>query len=832
MTIDLAAAKALNDSVKFGFAIGGMTCASCVAHVEKALRAAPGVREASVNLASERAELLLDPKADITAIAAAVTEEGYEPRLAHFELGVGGMTCASCVSHVEKALKKQRGVLEARVNLASERAYVEALAGSVDYALLAEAVREEGYEPHPVGGAAPDPFAARAAETAVLRRNFLLAALFSTPVVVLEMGGHVLPSFGAAVHGALGHTAPMLLAAALTTLVLFGPARRFFTLGFASLRRGSPDMNALVALGAGAAYAYSLLATFAPNLLPEGTRHSYFESAALIVTLILFGRWLEARARGQAADAIGKLARLQPKIAHLRRDGLTLDVLIEEVRAGDILDVRPGESIPVDGEVIEGASHVDESLITGESAPVAKAVGAALIGASLNLSGALALRATKVGGDTVLAGIIRMVESAQGAKLPIQALADKVTARFVPAVLALAVLTFFLWLWLGPQPALALALVNAVNVLIIACPCAMGLATPAALMTGTGRAAELGILFRQGDALQSLCGVKTVAFDKTGTLTLGKPTLTQILVTPGFEEDQVLALAAAVESKSEHPLARTLVAAALARSLPSAKVVGDFHYRPGLGVEANVDGKRVGVGSAALLREIGADPAALLEKAQNLAGQGASCFYVCVDGAAAGLFAVADPVRPEARAAVAALQAQGLHVAMITGDNAATAAAVAQQIGVISVFAQRRPEGKIEALKELAKAGPVAFVGDGVNDAPALAGADVGVAMGAGTDIAMDSADVVLMSSDLTRVATAFGLSRATLSNIKQNLFWAFAYNIILIPVAMGALYPLNGLLLNPSFGAAAMALSSVFVLANALRLRRFAALEAKARPI
>ena len=816
--------------------IGGMTCAACVAHVEKALKAAPGVLDARVNLASERADLRLAPEADLADLAALVKEEGYEPRLANFEIGVGGMTCASCVAHVEKALKGLRGVLDVKVNLASERAYVEALDGAVDYPALAEAIRQEGYEPRPIGAEAPDPFATRAAETAALRRKFILAALLAAPVSVLEMGGHMSPSFAAALHHVLGHQTLMIVPALLTTLVLFGPGRRFFTLGFASLLRRAPDMNALVALGAGAAYFYSLLATFAPNVLPEGTRHSYFESAATIVAFILLGRWLEARARGRAADAIGKLARLQPKIAHVIRDDVipndvipndsrrgreSLDLPVEEVRIGDLIEVRPGEKLPVDGVVVEGASHVDESLMTGESIPVAKQAGAPAIGGSLNLTGAFVFRAEKVGGDTVLAGIVKMVETAQGARLPIQALADRVTAVFVPVVLVLALTTFALWLWLAPSPALALALVSAVNVLIIACPCAMGLATPAALMTGTGRAAELGVIFRQGDALQTLCGVKTVAFDKTGTLTLGKPALTRLVAAEGFDEERLLALAAAVESQSEHPLGRALADAARARGL-TLPTVEHFAYAPGLGVSGEIGGQKIGVGSAAFLTSLGADAKPLEVQAEELAGQGASCFFVGVDGKAAGLFAVADPVRPEAAAALASLRALGLHVALITGDREATARSVAAQAGVEQVFADRRPDGKVADLRELAKSGPVAFVGAGVNDAPALAAADVGIAMGAGTDIAVNSAQVVLMASDLRIVATAFALSRATLRNIKQNLFWAFGYNVVLVPLAMGALYPSFGILLNPSFAAAAMACSSLFVLANALRLRRF----------
>jgi Cu+-exporting ATPase len=801
--------------------IAGMTCGACVAHVEKALKSAPGVLDARVNLATERAELDLAPEADLAALARRVEAEGYEPRRTTIGIGVGGMTCGACVAHVEQALRKIPGVLSASANLATQRATVETLAGAVDYATLAAAIRAEDYQPSPVEARKADALAAREAQVSALRRDVLLAAAGAAPVVALEMGGHMSPGFAVWVHQTLGHQTATMLAAALTTFVLAGPGRRFFLLGFGSLRRGAPDMNALVALGAGAAYLYSLLASFTPGLLPEGARHSYFESAAAIVAFILLGRWLEARARGRAAEAIAGLARLQPGIAHIRRETGTVDLPVEEARVGDVLEVRPGEPVPVDGVVIEGASHVDESLMTGESLPVAKRPGEKLVGGAVNHAGFLLMRAEKVGEGTALAGIVRLVESAQGAKLPIQALADRVTAVFVPAVLALAALTFALWMVLGPQPALALALVNAVNVLIIACPCAMGLATPAALMTGSGRGAELGILFRRGDALQRLAEIRTLAFDKTGTLTVGQPALARIAPAPGHAEDEILTLAAAVEARSEHPLARALVAEVFARKLV-AREAQDFAYQPGLGVSGLVDGRAVAVGSAELMRAVGADISGLSEAERELAGQGASVFFIAVDGAAAGLFAFADPPRPDSAAAVAALKALGVETVMLTGDRAATARAIAAQVGISEIRAGLKPDGKVAALREMAAAGPVGFVGDGVNDAPALAAADVGMAMGAGTEIARNSAEVVLVGSNPVKAASAVALSRAVLRNIKQNLAWAFGYNIVLIPVAMGALYPLNGTLLNPAFGAAAMALSSLFVLGNALRLRGF----------
>jgi Cu+-exporting ATPase len=800
--------------------IDGMTCGACVAHVEKALKTVPGVRDARVNLATERAEIDLGPEADLAALARRVEAEGYLARRQTIEIGVGGMMCGACVAHVEKALQKVPGVLSVSANLANNRATVVVLAGAADYATLAEALRAEDYEPSPVAaqGEALDTREREAARRK--ERDFWLAAAGAAPVVALEMGAHLSPSFAGGLHAALGHQAPMALAALLATFVLAGPGNRIFRLGFGSLRRGAPDMNALVALGAGAAYLYSLLATFAPHILPEGARHSYFESAAAIVAFILLGRWLEARAKGRAAQAIAALGALQPKIAHIRREGGVVDLPVEEARVGDLIEVRPGEPIPVDGVVTEGASHVDEALMTGESLPVAKKPGDALTGGAVNMAGFMVMRAEQVGAGATLAGIIRMVEGAQGGKLPIQALADRVTAVFVPAVLALSALTFVVWMIWGPQPALSLALVNAVNVLIIACPCAMGLATPAALMTGAGRGAQLGILFRRGDALQKLAGVKTVAFDKTGTLTEGRPRLTALRA-ESFSEDEALTLAASVEARSEHPLARALVEAARARGL-APRDCADFAYQPGLGVSGTVEGKHIAVGSADMLAQMSARSAALEADAESWAGQGAICFFLAVEGRAAGVFALSDPLRPTSAAAVAALKKLGVATVMLTGDRAATARAIGAQAGVAEIFSGLRPEGKVEVLKKISARGPTAFVGDGVNDAPALAAADVGLAMGSGSEIARASAEVVLVGADPQKAAQAVALSRATLRNIKQNLFWAFGYNIVLIPVAMGALYPVQGLLLNPAFGAAAMAGSSLFVLGNALRLRAF----------
>ncbi|ATQ67314.1 MULTISPECIES: heavy metal translocating P-type ATPase [Methylosinus] len=817
---DARAAADEGAACRLSFGVGGMTCASCVSHVEKALRATPGVIEASVNLATERADVALAPGADLAALAKAVGDAGYEPSVETIEIGVGGMTCASCVAHVEKALRAVPGVISAEVNLATERARLRTL-GDVAPALK-RAVTQAGYEPRDIAGASAERQSeTRDAEASELRRRLLIAAALTTPVLILEMGAHTIPGFHEWIMATLGHQLPRIIAFVLTTLVLAGPGRPFYAKGFPSLWRGHPDMNALVALGTSAAYLYSVVATFAPALLPSGAADVYYESACVIITLILFGRTLEARAKGRTSEAIRALAKLQPKTARVKRDGAEIETPIDEVAVGDLVVIRPGERIATDGVVVEGASHVDESMISGEPLPVGKHIGDEVTGGTVNTTGAFTFRATRVGADTALAGIIRMVEQAQGAKLPIQALADRVTAVFVPAVLGIAALTCAVWLAFGPQRDVSYALVAAVAVLIIACPCAMGLATPAAIMTGTGRAAELGILFRKGEALQSLRDVTLIAFDKTGTLTRGKPALTDLEAAAGIDADEALRLAASVEAQSEHPIAGAVVAAAKARGL-ALGAVQSFVATPGMGVTARVDGRRVAVGALRFMTSLGLDAGMFADTAARLADEGKTPLYVAIDERLAAILCVADPLEETSAAAIAALHAQGVATAMITGDDERTARAIAAKLGIDEVIAGVMPAGKVEALQRLRGTRKIAFVGDGVNDAPALAAADVGVAIGTGTDIAIEAADVVLMSGHVSKVPAALAISRATLRNIAQNLFWAFAYNIVLIPVAAGALYPINGMLLSPMLGAGAMSLSSVFVLTNALRLRRF----------
>ena len=805
----------------------GMTCASCVGRVEKAIAAVPGVAAASVNLASERAHVELTSDGQTAAVIDAIRKVGYEPLVRRIELTVAGMTCASCVGRVERALRATPGVISAQVNLATERAQVQVLDGT-DIGALTAAVAKAGYDARPTAEATPEladrEREAREGEIRGLKRNVITAATATAPLFLVEMGRHFVPGVHHWLAGAIGEQPWRLASFALAAFVLFGPGLRFYRKGVPNLVRRTPDMNSLVVLGASAAFLYSVVATFAPGLLPAGADHIYYEAAAVIVTLILVGRLFEAQAKGRTSAAIKRLMTLQAKTARVEREGVALEVPIGEVRVGDVVLVRPGERIPVDGEVVGGGSFVDESMITGEPIPVEKAAGAAVVGGTVNKTGAIRFRATKVGAATMLSQIVRMVEAAQGAKLPIQALVDQVTSWFVPAVIGIATLTFAVWLLFGASPALSFALVNAVAVLIIACPCAMGLATPTSIMVGTGKAAELGILFRRGEALQSLRDVQVVAFDKTGTLTLGRPALTDLQVAHGRDEAEVLRLIAAVEASSEHPVAQAVVDAAESRelSIPPAE---DFQSIPGFGVAAQVEGRTVEVGADRYMTRLGISVAALSAEAERLAREAKTPLYAAVDGELVAIVAVADPVKQTTASALQALHAQGLKVVMITGDNARTANAVAEQLGLDDVVAEVLPDGKVAAVRDLqARFGRLAFVGDGVNDAPALAAADVGMAMGAGTDIAIESADVVLMRSDLRGVATALALSRAVLRNIRQNLAWAFGYNVVLIPVAAGALYPAFGLLLSPMVAAGAMALSSVSVLTNALRLRAFRA--------
>jgi heavy metal translocating P-type ATPase len=823
---DAAAADAAADAVTVRVGVRGMTCASCSARVERTLSRLDGVQEANVNLATEQATVRFDPaRLGQAAVLGAIRDAGYEPVVSETELSISGMTCASCVARVERALQRVDGVLEASVNLATERASVRYLPDVAPPSSLKEAVRDAGYGVMELGDSASRADAERAskeAERVELLQAVWIAALFTAPVFLIDMGAKLIPPVGAWLHGFVTMQSLSYLFFVLATAVQFGPGLRFYQKGWPALLRRSPDMNSLVMLGTSAAYGYSVVATFVPWVLPPGTVHVYFEASAVIITLILVGRYLEAVAKGRTGDAIRTLLSLQARTARIVRGEEELEVDVDEVRRGDVVVVRPGERLPVDGVVVGGSSYVDESMITGEPIPVAKAEGDEVVGGTINTTGSFRFEATKVGADTVLSQIIAMVEAAQGSKLPIQALVDRVVAYFVPVVIGIALVTMGVWLAFGPEPALTFALVNAVAVLIIACPCAMGLATPTSIMVGTGKAAETGVLFRNGIALQSLQDAEVIAIDKTGTLTKGRPELTDVYVTPGVDEDETLALVAAVEAPSEHPVATAIVAAARARGVRRAAAEG-FEAVPGFGVSGTVEGRRVAVGAGRFMRRLGVAVGPLEGRAAELSDAGKTAMFVAVDGEAVAVLAVADPIKPSTPAAIDALHALGLRVAMVTGDDERTARAIAARLGIDEVLAEVLPDGKAEAVTALQAEGrTVAFVGDGINDAPALAQADVGLAIGTGTDVAIESADVVLMSGDLRNVPNAIALSKATLRNIKQNLFWAFAYNTALIPVAAGVLYPALGILLSPVFAAAAMGLSSVFVLSNALRLRRF----------
>ncbi len=740
-------------------------------------------------------------------------------------LPVEGMHCGGCVSRVEKALAAVPGVSGVSVNLATREATFKPGDG-FDFDAVRRALRGAGYDTPAADAPARDPRAGADAEIHTAWRRFLVAAVLTLPVFVLEMGSHLWPALHHAIHGAIGTGTLHLVLFVLTTVVLFGPGRVFFRLGFPALLRGAPEMNSLVALGTGAAWAYSVVVTFAPQVMPEGAAQVYYEPAAVIVTLILLGRFLEARARGRTGAAIERLLGLQAREARVERDGDVVTVAVDDVHRGDIVRVRPGETVPVDGEVVDGDSHVDESMITGEPIPVAKRAGGRVVGGTVNGTGTLRVRATDLGEDAVIARIVRMVQQAQAGKLPIQALVDRISGVFVPIVIVVAVLTWLTWWFVGPAPALALALVNAVAVLIIACPCAMGLATPTSIMVGVGRGAEQGILFRGGEALQTLRNAALVALDKTGTLTEGRPELTDLVVLDGagLDETEVLRLAAGAEQDSEHPVAAAVVAAARVQGVDLPEASG-FQAHAGHGIEAKVDGRAVKLGTPRYLEAEGITTAAAADTVDGLAAAARTPLLLAVDGRLVAVLAVADPVKGGTREALAALKQRGMRVAMLSGDNRRTAEAIAAELGIDEVHAQLLPEDKVTTLQRLRERhGAIAFVGDGINDAPALAEADVGIAIGSGTDVAIESADVVLMSGDLRNVANAIALSRATMRNIRQNLFWAFAYNAALIPVAAGVLYPLFGLLLSPMLAALAMALSSVCVVSNALRLRRFRA--------
>jgi len=810
--------------------VEGVSCASCVRRIEQALAKVPGVAEANLNLATEKATVTYDPTlVKEEELMEAVSAAGYKASLAEHKrisFPIRGMSCASCVRRVETVLSGMDGVHRADINFATEKATVQYDPSLVSVADLQQAVREAGYQVEALEQQEDEDRERSARERALhrLTLDFAVGAFFTTVVLIGSMP-HMYPPWGHFVPDFL--TAPLVLLL-LTAPVQFGSGWRFYVGGYAALRHGAADMNVLVALGTTTAWAYSAAMTLFPGFLTGlGFPYQlYYDVATVITTLILLGRLLESRARGKTSEAIRKLIGLQAKTARVVRDGVDVDILIEEVVVGDTIRVRPGEKIPVDGIVISGRSTVDESMLTGESIPVEKEADDEVVGATINKTGTFTFKATKVGRDTVLAQIIQLVEEAQGSKAPIQHLVDVVAAYFVPAVVATATLSFVLWSIFGPPPALIFALTTFIAVLIIACPCALGLATPTAIQVGTGKGAENGILFKGSESLETAHRVQTVVFDKTGTLTKGKPSLTDVVPRGGFAEEDILRWVASVESRSEHPLGEAIVTAAGERGLKLAEP-DEFEAIPGHGVRARVDGHEVFIGNRRLMADRGIGIEDLEKTAEELSNEGKTPVFVAVDDRSAGIVAVADTLKENSANAVKELQRLGIEVIMITGDNRRTAEAIAKKVGIDRVLAEVLPEHKAQEVKRLQDEGKiVAMVGDGLNDAPALAQANVGVAIGTGTDVAMEASDVTLITGDLRGVVTALRLSKATIGMIRQNLFWAFAYNIVLIPVAAGVLYPLYGILLNPMLAAAAMAFSSISVVMNSLRLRWFKAVE------
>lgn len=807
--------------------IKGMTCASCVRRVETGLKKLDGISEANVNLSTEKVTIDYDDTVvGVEEIVNSINEMGYNAYPANVEkvtLPVGGMTCASCVRRIENEVKKVAGVFSASVNLAAERVTVEYDSDVISLADIKKVIVNLGYQVFDGQRETSEDRERleREKEMKRLTLDFILGAVLTTIVLIGSLP-HMMESWGQWVPAVL--TMPLTLLI-LTTPVQFISGWRFYRGAYAALSHGTSDMNVLVAMGTSSAWFYSAAMTLFPAFLTGlGFPYQlYYDVATVITTLILLGRLLEAKAKGKTSEAIRRLMGMQAKTARVIRNEQEMDIPIEDVVIGDIVVVRPGEKVPVDGEIVSGRSALDESMLTGESIPVEKSVGDEVIGATINKTGTFKFRATKVGKDTMLAQIIRLVEEAQGSKAPIQKLVDVISAYFVPGVVIIAALSFVLWWAFGPEPSLIFGLTTFIAVLIIACPCALGLATPTAIMVGTGKGAENGILIKGAESLETAHKINTIVFDKTGTITFGEPSLTDLKVNNGFHEDEVLRLIASVESGSEHPLGEAIVKGAREKGL-NLEEPEEFEAIPGHGILARVAKRIILIGNLRLMKSKNVEISdSMLASADALADEGKTPMFIAIDGEASGVVAVADTVKETSIKAIKELKKMGIEVIMLTGDNRRTADAVGRQVGIDRVLAEVLPEHKAQEVKKLQEEGKiVAMVGDGINDAPALAQADVGIAIGTGTDVAMEASDITLIRGDLRGVPTAIRLSKATMVMIWQNLFWAFAYNIVLIPVAAGLLWPLFGIILNPMLAAAAMAFSSLSVVLNTMRLKTF----------
>ncbi|WP_291565630.1 MULTISPECIES: heavy metal translocating P-type ATPase [unclassified Clostridium] len=804
--------------------IEGMTCAACSKAVERVTKKLNGVQESNVNLATEKLNITFDEnKVSIEDIKQAIEKAGYKAKNDSIikTLKIQGMTCASCSKAVERACKKLNGVIAANVNLATEKLTVEFESDKIRLSEIKKAIEKAGYTPLNDDLNIDEDKERKNKEEKSLYKRFIFSAIFTVPLLIISMGSMVGLELPTIINPTDSPFNFALIQFILTTFVIF-IGKKFFKVGFKSLIKGSPNMDSLISIGTLASYGYSIYAMF--EIYFSGNHNIahtklYFESAAVILTLITLGKYLEAKTKGKTSEAIKTLMGLSPKTATVEKDGQEQNIPIDDVEVGDIIIVKPGEKLPVDGVIISGSTSIDESMLTGESIPVEKNVDDNVIGASINKNGLIKYKATKVGKDTALSQIIKLVEDAQGSKAPIARLADIVSGYFVPIVIALAFLSAIVWYFFKGDVVFSLTIF--ISVLVIACPCALGLATPTAIMVGTGKGAELGVLFKNGSALEETHKIQTIVFDKTGTITEGKPKVTDI-ITNDIDKDELLMLAASSEKGSEHPLGEAIVLEAENRAI-NLKALSTFKAIPGQGIISTIDSKTVLLGNEKLMNENNIDIQSFNNSFEKLASEGKTPMFIAINNNLAGIIAVADTVKKNSKSAIEKLHKMGIKVAMLTGDNKKTANAIAKQVGIDIVISEVLPNEKSEQVKRLQnESKKIAMVGDGINDAPALAQADIGIAIGSGTDVAIESADVVLMRSDLMDVPTAIELSKKTILNIKENLFWAFAYNTLGIPVAMGVWYALGGKLLNPMIAALAMSLSSVSVLLNALRLKSF----------